>query len=206
MSVLESAADPERPIAPPLFLQSFVGRRPRAQTLYHILKIIALGITVVALMLAWRFTALSALAHPDIIRQWLSDIAEIPGAPLIVLATFVVGGLLVFPVLLLIAATAAAFGPWLGFVLAGAGAIASAVVTYGVGAVIGRNAVEKYPGSATSIAYAAASFGGACSRWRRSDWFRSHHSRWSIWSPARARYRLPIMCWAPSSAWLPAWS
>jgi phospholipase D1/2 len=146
MSTLESVADPERPIAPPAFLQTFVGERPRAQPLRRFAMIIGVGIVIVALMLAWRFTALSALAHPDHIRQWLSDIAEMPGAPLIVVAMFVVGGLLVFPVLLLIAATAAAFGPWLGFALASTGAIASAIVTYGVGAAIGRRAMEKVLG------------------------------------------------------------
>ena len=101
---------------------------------------------IIALILAWRFTALSALAHPDNIREWLTDIAEMPGAPLLVLATFIIGGLVVFPVLLLIAATAATFGPWLGFVLAGTGAIASAIVTYGVGAAIGRDAMENVLG------------------------------------------------------------
>jgi phospholipase D1/2 len=143
VSVLEGAADPERPIAPPAFLQNFVGRRPQARRLGHVAKMVAVGIFVVALILAWRFTALSALIHPDNIREWLSDVAEVPGAPLIVLAIFVVGGLFVFPVLLLIAGTAAAFGPWLGFALASAGALASAVVTYAVGAVIGRNAIEN---------------------------------------------------------------
>jgi uncharacterized membrane protein YdjX (TVP38/TMEM64 family) len=101
---------------------------------------------ILAVIFAWRFTPLSALAHPDNIRQWLLDMAEIPGAPLIVLATFILGGLVVFPVMLLIAATAAAFGPWLGFALAGIGAIASAMVTYGIGAAIGREAVETVMG------------------------------------------------------------
>jgi phosphatidylserine/phosphatidylglycerophosphate/cardiolipin synthase-like enzyme/uncharacterized membrane protein YdjX (TVP38/TMEM64 family) len=146
VSTLESVADPERPIAPPAFLQTFVGQRPRAHLLRRFAMIIGVGIVIVALMLAWRFTALSALAHPDHIRQWLSDIAEMPSAPLMVLAMFVVGGLLVFPVLLLIAATAAAFGPWLGFALASTGAIASAIVTYGVGAAIGRRTMEKVLG------------------------------------------------------------
>ena len=67
-------------------------------------------------------------------------------APAIVLAIFLVGGLLAFPVTLLIAATAATFGPWLGFAYAAAGAIASAVLTYGVGALIGRQALEDVLG------------------------------------------------------------
>jgi phosphatidylserine/phosphatidylglycerophosphate/cardiolipin synthase-like enzyme/uncharacterized membrane protein YdjX (TVP38/TMEM64 family) len=143
---LENLADPERPIPPPTFLQTFVGRRPRARRLGRLAKIVVTGLLILSLTLAWRFTALSALAHPDNIRQWLVDVAEIPGAPLIVLATFILGGLVVFPVMLLIAATAAAFGPWLGFALAGIGAIASAVITYGIGAAIGRDAVETVLG------------------------------------------------------------
>lgn len=146
MPALQSLADPERPIPPPTFLQTFVGKRPRARRLGRLANVIGTGVLILGLILAWRFTPLSALAHPDSIRQWLVDIAEIPAAPLIVLATFVLGGLIVFPVMLLIAATAAAFGPWLGFVLAGMGAIASAVITYGIGAAIGRDAVETVMG------------------------------------------------------------
>jgi uncharacterized membrane protein YdjX (TVP38/TMEM64 family) len=63
-----------------------------------------------------------------------------------VLAVFIVGGLLVFPVTLLIVATAATFGPWLGFAYAAAGAAASAILTYGVGALIGRQALESVLG------------------------------------------------------------
>ena len=58
-----------------------------------------------------------------------AEIADMPGAAFIVVALFVVGGILVFPVLLLIAATAATFGPWLGFAYAASGALASALVT-----------------------------------------------------------------------------
>ena len=65
-----------------------------------------------------------------------------PGALFIVIALFVVGGVLVFPVLLLIAATAATFGPWLGFAYAASGALASALVTYGLGALIGRRTLD----------------------------------------------------------------
>ena len=73
----------------------------------------------------------------------LRDIAAMPGG-----AGDRAGGLrgrrlLVFPVTLLIAATAATFGPWLGFAYAATGAAASAVVTYGVGALIGRETLER---------------------------------------------------------------
>ena len=145
-TALEIIADPERPIAPPAFLQSFVGERPPAQHLRRVAKVVGFGVVIIALILVWRFTPLSALADPQSIREWLAGIADLPAAPLVVLAAFVIGGLLVFPVLLLIAATAAVFGPWLGFALAGTGAILSAVVTYALGAAIGRNAMENVMG------------------------------------------------------------
>jgi len=139
---LDGVADPERPIAPPAFLQNFVGERPRARRIHRLARAIGVGVFLVALALAWRYTPLASLTDPEIINDWLAAIAETPGAPAIVLAVFVIGGLLVFPVLLLIAATAAAFGPWFGFAYAAAGALASAIVTYGVGAVMGRQMLE----------------------------------------------------------------
>ena len=146
ISVLESLADPERPIPAPAFLQSFVGERPRAWWLARFARVITIALVLVALTLAWQFTPLATFTEPDNIREWLTDIAEMPGAALIVPAIFVIAGLLVFPVMLLIAATAAAFGPWLGFLYAGVGAIASAIVTYAVGAAIGRRAIENIMG------------------------------------------------------------
>jgi uncharacterized membrane protein YdjX (TVP38/TMEM64 family) len=146
ISALESVADPERPIAPPAFLQNFVGERPPAQRLRRFAKIVGFAMIIIALALVWHFTPLSTLADPESIQERLAEIADMPGAPFIVIAVFIVGGLLVFPVLLLIAATAATFGPWLGFALAGIGAMASAIVTYGIGAAIGRQAIENVLG------------------------------------------------------------
>jgi uncharacterized membrane protein YdjX (TVP38/TMEM64 family) len=145
-TAFEEFGDPERPIAAPEFAKSFVGERPPARRLRRFAKIIAAGIFIVLLMLAWRFTPLSALTSPHVIREWFADIAANPAAPAIVLAVFMIGGLLVFPVTLLIAATAATFGPWLGFAYAAGGATASAMLTYGVGVLIGRETLENVLG------------------------------------------------------------
>jgi phosphatidylserine/phosphatidylglycerophosphate/cardiolipin synthase-like enzyme/uncharacterized membrane protein YdjX (TVP38/TMEM64 family) len=146
ITALEEFGDPEQPIAAPEFAKSFVGERPPARRLRRFAKVIALGVFIVLLMLAWRFTPLSALTSPHVIREWFTEIAANPAAPAIVLAIFVIGGLLVFPVTLLIAATAATFGPWLGFAYAAGGAVASAALTYGVGVLIGRETLENVLG------------------------------------------------------------
>ena len=51
-----------------------------------------------------------------------------------------------FPVTVLIAATAAAFGPWTGFTYAFVGALASALTTYAIGAAIGKRTVQDLLG------------------------------------------------------------
>jgi phosphatidylserine/phosphatidylglycerophosphate/cardiolipin synthase-like enzyme/uncharacterized membrane protein YdjX (TVP38/TMEM64 family) len=146
ITVLQEIGDPERPIAAPEFAKTFVGERPPARRLRRFWKVIALGLFVVGLLLAWRLTPLASLANPHTIRAWFGAIELVPAAPVIVLAVFVVAGLLVFPVTLLIAATAATFGPWLGFVYATIGALASAITTYGVGAMIGRRTLQNVIG------------------------------------------------------------
>jgi uncharacterized membrane protein YdjX (TVP38/TMEM64 family) len=142
VSPLENFADPERPIELPAFVERFVGKRPPARRLGRFAKPLALALFVVALILVWQFSPLSTWLDFGIIRSVLDEIADMPGAPFFVIALFVAGGVMVFPVLLLIAATAATFGPWLGFVYAGAGALASALVTYGLGVLLGRQAID----------------------------------------------------------------
>jgi phosphatidylserine/phosphatidylglycerophosphate/cardiolipin synthase-like enzyme/uncharacterized membrane protein YdjX (TVP38/TMEM64 family) len=143
---LEDLGDAERPIAPPEFLKTFVGERPRARRIGRLVKVIGIALFVLLLVLAWRFTPLAELTDPAIIREFFSDIAEAPGAPAIMLLIFVVGGLVAFPVTLLIAATAAAFGPFFGFIYAGVGALVSAAITYGLGVLIGRRTLDDLMG------------------------------------------------------------
>lgn len=146
IAALREIGDPERPIAAPEFAKTFVGERPPARRVRQFVKVIAVGLFLVLLMLLWTFTPLASLTDPQTIRDYFSAIAVVPAAPAIVLAVFVTAGLLVFPVTLLIAATAATFGPWLGFAYATAGAIASAIATYGVGALVGRRTLENLLG------------------------------------------------------------
>jgi phosphatidylserine/phosphatidylglycerophosphate/cardiolipin synthase-like enzyme/uncharacterized membrane protein YdjX (TVP38/TMEM64 family) len=143
---IEDIGDPERPISPPAFLQAFVGERPPARRIGRFASAIGVGIVIIALMLVWRFTPLAALADPRAIADWLAAVSDMRGAVVVVPVIFVVAGLFVFPVTLLIAATAAAFGPWFGFLYAGLGAVSSAVVGYGLGTLIGKGPLEEVIG------------------------------------------------------------
>ena len=57
---------------------------------------------------------------------------------------------MVFPVLVLIAATAAALGPWLGFVSAAIGVLLSSLVLFGIGRVLGHVRLQRLLGRRSS--------------------------------------------------------
>jgi len=145
-SYLEGIADPEKPIGAEEFASSILGGKVSRRNLSRMTKV-ALGVIVVlGLVLAWRFTPLTGLAQPETIRNTLESVAEGSWGPLIVLGTFVGSSLLLFPVTVLIAATAAAFGPWLGFVYAATGALLSALISFMIGAMIGRETLTSVLG------------------------------------------------------------
>jgi len=72
-------------------------------------KISAPLLAVLALAAAWQLTPLAQLG-PEI-RDVVSSVREMPWSPLIVIAAFVAGGLVVAPVSVLMLATVVAFGP-----------------------------------------------------------------------------------------------
>jgi len=108
---------------------------------------IALGILVLGGMaLAWRFTPLREWLAFDRLIELGMALREHPWAPLAVLLAFLAGGLVAFPLLVLIAATALVFGPVTGPVYALAGATASAALTFAIGRKLGRETVRKLAG------------------------------------------------------------
>jgi phospholipase D1/2 len=110
------------------------------------LKIAAAALLLLALTLAWHYTPLAELAQPDMVRRSLASFAQNPWAPLVVILTFVTGGFVAFPVTVLIAATAAAFGPWPGLAYAACGVLVSASLTYAIGARLGKETLRNVLG------------------------------------------------------------
>lgn len=102
------------------------------------------GLAVLAaLVVAW---ANSPFAEPDRIVAALDTMADRPWGAAAVVAIYVVGGLVVFPVSVLIVATVAVYGGWTGALLAGLGAVVSAVVTFLIGRHLGAGVVRRFIG------------------------------------------------------------
>jgi phospholipase D1/2 len=140
---IEAVADPRRPMNLSSLVTAMRGKLAALSSLVTI--VIAIGMLLM-LVAAWRYSPLSEYATPEVVRSSLKDFSTSFWGPLLVLAFFLGGGLIAFPVTVLIAATAATFGPWLGFLYAAIGAMASALVTYGIGALLGREVLRQWLG------------------------------------------------------------
>lgn len=143
VAFVETVADPRRPLNLADLTSTLRGR---LASISSALTITAAIFVVASLVVAWNFSPLADYADAQTVQGAFGEIAASAFAPFIVLGLFLAGGLVAFPVTLLIAATAAAFGPWLGFVYATLGAMASALLTYGIGAFLGRDILRNLLG------------------------------------------------------------
>ena len=113
-------------------------------------RLLAWAIVLAVLLVlaaAWSWTPLRAVVSPEALADWLRGVRTHPWAPLLVLAGFVVGGLLVLPVTLMTVLTVTTFGPVWGFAYALVGSAASGVISFGIGHALGRRNVEQLAGT-----------------------------------------------------------
>jgi phospholipase D1/2 len=136
---VQPIADPRRP----LDLQRTARRMWNARTM---LAVAGIALSLAGLALAWQYTPLNAFADISYVTGIISQNIHSQFAPLIAIAAFVLGGLIVFPVLVLIAATAAALGPWLGFASAFAGVLLSASLLFMIGRFMGHKRLQSLLG------------------------------------------------------------
>ncbi|MFA5515990.1 MAG: VTT domain-containing protein [Desulfuromonadales bacterium] len=149
---------PEWPLVDPMqstdmeqFINEFVAKDldrsawRRMDRRWIVLAAILLG--ALALTAAWRWTPLHDWPSLAKLQGWGAMIEGSVWAPWAVVACFVIGGMLMFPVTLLILATTLVFSPVPGFFLALGGCVASAVVSYGLGSLLGRETVHGLAGT-----------------------------------------------------------
>jgi phosphatidylserine/phosphatidylglycerophosphate/cardiolipin synthase-like enzyme/uncharacterized membrane protein YdjX (TVP38/TMEM64 family) len=141
--------DPEKPIDPMLSLSSLAplntGAGKRQWRWGHLLALLLVVLVVAGLAAIWTMTPIRAIAD---VQHWEGALADIrgPWEGLAVVVVFILGGLVAFPIVVLIAGTTAMFGVFPGALYAGLGAMASALVTYGLGAWLGRRRLRGYFG------------------------------------------------------------
>jgi phosphatidylserine/phosphatidylglycerophosphate/cardiolipin synthase-like enzyme/uncharacterized membrane protein YdjX (TVP38/TMEM64 family) len=130
-------SDPERP-APDFVAEEIVPPEARQPAIRSVVGWTIAVALVTALVATWRFTPLRELLDVARLAQLGRALAAQPAAPALVLAAYLAGGLLFFPISVLLAATAMVFTPLRALAYALGGALASAALTYGMGRLIAR--------------------------------------------------------------------
>lgn len=104
--------------------------------------LLAVGVLVfAAAVMLWRYTPLAQWADAERISAWMRSLQESSWAPVIVVGVFIIGGLIVFPLTLLIAATATVFDPLTAVIVSLTGSLANAVTLYMLGRLVMRDMV-----------------------------------------------------------------
>jgi phosphatidylserine/phosphatidylglycerophosphate/cardiolipin synthase-like enzyme/uncharacterized membrane protein YdjX (TVP38/TMEM64 family) len=144
LAVLDGlVCDPEQPIAPERLIELFVPPgllRPASRSL---IGYAALLVAAVVIGAAWRFTPLGELLGVERLVELGRALERSPLAPIYVGAAYLVGGLIFFPITLLITGTTLVFDPLRGFVYSMLGTLSSATMTYAIGRLVGRPVVER---------------------------------------------------------------
>lgn len=117
-------------------------RRRRSAVLRGAL-LVALFLSVGAL---WRFGPLGHLVDARRLAALGAELSQRPDAPLLVMGAYLVGALLLFPMTLLLIATALVFDPARALALGLGGALAAATMTYGIGRALSRTGARWLDG------------------------------------------------------------
>lgn len=140
---IEAIADPKGPLNMSLLVTQMRGALAGKSMLVTLFVAFA---AIAGLIAAWQYSPLAQWAQPDQVRGLLNSVSESPWAPAMVIGLFLAAGMVAFPLTLLIAGTAAVFGPVNGFLFAAVGAMGSAMLTYAIGALIGREQLRRWLG------------------------------------------------------------
>ena len=139
--------DPEGPMKPDELAAYLVPEEAQRPVPRRMIGLGVLAVVLALLAVAWRWTPLREYANLPALIGFARTLQDLPFTPVAVVASYVVAGLLVAPVMLLIAVTGIVFGPLLGTAYALAGTLLSASVTYGVGRWLGHATVQRLVGS-----------------------------------------------------------
>ena len=140
VDLIQPIVDPKHP----LNLQRAARRMWNLRT---VLAVAGTAVALAGLALAWHTTSLRDFTDIGYVATVIARHSQSALAPLFAVAAFVLGGLVVFPVVVLIAATAAALGPWIGAFSATAGVLASSLVLFMIGRFLGHKRLQSLLGA-----------------------------------------------------------
>ena len=130
---IRELADPEEPIDLTQYLGDSFDATQNEMVRSRLLRVAAGVLAVSALWSISQYTPVRGLADPASVASFLNSIDGPFGSVVAMLSIFVVGGLLFFPVTVLVTASAMILGAWVGFGTAFFGTLLSAAASFTVG-------------------------------------------------------------------------
>lgn len=110
-------------------------------------KILLIVAIISSLPMVWIWTPLNQWLNFETIIYWQETVKNYPGAFFFVMAVFVVGSLVLFPISILNVATIFTFGPIRGNLYAMAGWLLSGSMGYAIGRGMGHNTLRRLVGA-----------------------------------------------------------
>ena len=144
---LHTLVDPEEPVRPAEFVGDMFGGQP-ATGKRHFWRIATVGLALIALGVVWSYSPLAEWADPEAVMDALRAARGKWWIYPLIFGGYVFGGLVLFPVTVLIAVTGMLLGPWAGWPFALAGSMASAWIGYEAGVWTGGTGVRRRTGRA----------------------------------------------------------
>lgn len=145
--LLLELADPERPLRPEYFVGDLFGAVRVHALRRHLVRLLVVAGVIAAALALWRYTPLGDWADAERLGALLDRVGTSAWSGPIVLACFVVGSFVVFPVTVLIAASAVALGPTAGFLWATAGSVLASALNYAAGRLLPERTLEHWLGN-----------------------------------------------------------
>jgi uncharacterized membrane protein YdjX (TVP38/TMEM64 family) len=127
-------------------MQEFMPTAARRRAAPGLVRLAVMLLCLAALAGVWRWTFMLSSVDYGSLASWTALLTDSPFAPLWIAGLFTLGTLILMPITLLIVATGVAFGPALGFSYALWGASVSALVSYGLGRLAGRETIRRFTG------------------------------------------------------------
>lgn len=143
-----SLLDPDQQIEPERaageLLESEEERTGLKSALYRLGGIV-LGLSLLGAL--WRWSALSQAVDVSTLQVWGESLRGHWIGYAAAIGAYMLGGIIMFPVTVLNVATILVFGPFYGLLLALCGSLASGMLTYGLGELVGRRTLRRLSGT-----------------------------------------------------------
>ncbi|MDP8237353.1 MAG: VTT domain-containing protein [Candidatus Erginobacter occultus] len=143
-------ADPEQPISSEEYLEKFLSPPAGNGKKKGWISLGILGLLVISAALFWSMSGAEEWLHLENFQKLIPALRENFWGPLLVIAVFVIGGLLMTPVTWMIVGTSLVFGPVWGFVYSLVGSLLSAAAAYLAGRLFWEKTVHHLAGSRLS--------------------------------------------------------